>query len=427
MMQKAVYIVDGARSPFLKMRNRQGEFSASDLAVQVGRALLKRQKISISQIDEMVIGCVMPQPHEANIGRLIALRLGCPESMPAYTVQRNCASGMQAVDNACQDILMGRANLVLAGGAEAMSQAPLMYSKAMANWLMALSSAKNFPAKMQTMLKWRPAFLKPIFTLLVGLTDPLVNLSMGQTAENLIYRFGITRGQLDEFSALSHERVTQAQTQHAFSEIISLFSDRGECFQFDDGVRGDSTPEKLAQLKPFFDKKFGTVTAGNSSQISDGSALLLLASEQAVKDYQLPVLAKITDSAWAGVSPSEMGLGPVMATQKLLSQNNIQGSDIDYWEINEAFAGQVLACTHAMRNPEFCKTQFNSDQIVADISSDRLNIDGGAVALGHPVGASGARIVLHLAHILKRTQANRGIASICIGGGQGGAMLIERV
>lgn len=426
-MQKAVYIVDGARSPFLKMRNRQGDFSASDLATQVGRALLKRQPISIQDIDEMVIGCVMPQPHEANIARVIALRLGAPERMPAYTVQRNCASGMQAIDNACQDILMGRANLVLAGGTEAMSQAPVMYSKIMANWFMALNSARSVPDRIKTLLRWRPAFLKPIFTLMVGLTDPLVNLSMGQTAENLIYRFGITRQQLDEFSAQSHERVSQAQVAQAFSEIVSIFSDRGDCFQLDDGVRADTTVEKLGQLKAFFDKKFGTVTAGNSSQISDGSALLLLASEKAVQQYQLPVLAKISACAWAGVSPSEMGLGPVMATQKLLQENQLSSSQIDYWEINEAFAGQVLACTHAMRNAEFCKTQCHSDQIIADIPNDRLNIDGGAVALGHPVGASGARIVLHLAHILRRTQTNKGIASICIGGGQGGAMLIERV
>lgn len=422
-----VYIVDGARTPFLKAKGKPGPFSASDLAVKAGKELLGRQFFPPTAIDEVVVGCVMPSPEEANIGRLIALRLGCGQSIPAWTVQRNCASGMQALDSAAKDIALGRCDLVLAGGTESMSRAPLLYNEGMTNWLAGLASAKGFKAKFKEWLRFKPAYLKPVIALLKGLSDPYVNLSMGQTAENLAYRFHITREQMDKFSLESHQLAAAGQEHHHFGEVMSVFGNSGDFYIADDGIRNDSSMEKLAKLKPFFDKTFGSVTAGNSSQVSDGAALLLLASKEAVQKYQLPVLARIVDVEWAGLDPAEMGLGPVYATSKLLQRYNMQMNDIDYWEINEAFAAQVLGCLAAWESEEYCRQYLGLNHAMGTLDRSKLNVDGGAVALGHPVGASGARIVLHLAQVLKRENAKNGIATICIGGGQGGAMLIENV
>lgn len=422
--KREVYIVDGARTPVLKARGRPGPFSASDLAVQAGRELLARQPFLPTELDQVIMGCVMPSENEANIARIIALRLGCGKSVPAWTVNRNCGSGMQALDSAAKDIALGRSNLVLAGGTEAMSRAPLLFNVDMVRWLADLQAARSLPQRLRVMLKFKPHFLKPIIALMFGLSDPIVGLNMGQTAEILAYQFGITREQMDEFSLRSHQLALAAQNKN-LAEVVPIFSPQGQLYEFDDGVRQDSSMEILAKLKPFFDKKFGLVTAGNSSQISDGAAMLLLASEEAVKKYHLPILGRIVDTQWAGLDPEVMGLGPVFATTPLLQRQKLALQDIDYWEINEAFAAQVLACLAAWQDDAFCQKQLGLEAALGAINPDRLNVDGGAVALGHPVGASGARIVLHLLEVLKARQAKRGIATLCIGGGQGGAMLVE--
>lgn len=427
-LRREVYIVDGVRTPFLKARGKPGLFSASDLAVSAGKELLARQPFAPSELDEVILGCMMPSPEEANIARLVALRLGCGKAVPAWTVQRNCASGMEAIDNALKDIATGRHDLVLAGGTEAMSRAPLLFNNSMVNWLSGFSNAKTFTGKLKQFSQFRPGYLKPVIALLKGLNDPVVNLSMGQTAENLAYRFAISREQMDAFAVESHQKVAQAQDNNFFTHMVKpVYATNGQYFIADDGVRRDSTLEKLATLKPFFDKKFGNVTAGNSSQVTDGAALLLLASKEAVQKYKLPVLAKIADVQWAGLDPAEMGLGPVYASTALLKRYNLRLDDIDYWEINEAFAAQVLACVAAWESESYCRDFLGLEGAFGTLNLNRLNIDGGAVALGHPVGASGARIVLGLTHILKRNNAQRGVATICIGGGQGGAMLIENV
>ncbi|OAI48864.1 acetyl-CoA acetyltransferase [Gammaproteobacteria bacterium SCGC AG-212-F23] len=422
-----VYIVDGARTPFLKARAKPGPFAAADLAVMAGRALLTRQPFLPSDLGEVILGCVMPSADEANIARIVALRLGCGKAMPAWTVQRNCASGMQSIDSAVKDIMLGRHDLVLAGGTEAMSHAPLLFNQAMTNWIGNFSSAKTMGAKAKVMLQFRPYFFAPVIALLKGLSDPTVNLSMGKTAEIVAYRFGITREQMDEFALRSHQQVIEAQDKHYFADVVPIFSNQGECFVADDGVRRDTTLEKLAALKPYFDKKFGSVTAGNSSQITDGAAVLLLANKDAIKKYKLPVLARIIDTQWAGVDPAEMGLGPVYASTKLLQRQKMGLSDIDFWEINEAFAATVLGCIAAWQSDEYCREFLGLNKAFGTLNINQLNVDGGAIALGHPVGASGARIVLRLVNILKRKKAKRGMATICIGGGQGGAMLIENV
>ncbi len=426
--QAPVYVVDGSRTPFLRAAGKPGPFLASDLAVYAARQLIARLPIEPKQFDEVILGCVMPGPDEANIARLVSLRLGCDESVPAFTVQRNCASGMQALDTAARNISSGQSDLVLAGGTESMSHAPLLFGQSMVNWLAAWSRAKGIVRRGRTLMKLRPAFFIPIIGLLRGLRDPVVGMSMGSTAENIAHRFDISREMMDEYAMRSHHRLAKGQESGYFTdEIEAIYSSDGSYYEHDNGVRADSSMEKLARLKPVFDKHFGKVTAGNSAQITDGAALLVLASERAVNKYNLPILGKIIDSQWAGLDPAQMGLGPVHAMTPIMQRNSFNLNEIDCWEINEAFAGQVLACLAAWNDTDYCQNELNLDGALGSLNQEKLNVDGGGVSLGHPVGASGARIVLHLLHTLKRQGKQRGMASLCIGGGQGGAMLVESV
>ena len=418
-----IYVVDGARTPFLKSKNTPGPFAASDLAVQAGRALLLRQPFAPTDLDEVILGCAAPSPDEVNIGRVIALRLGCGEKVPGWTVMRNCASGMQSLDSAIANIQCGRSNLVLAGGTDALSRAPLLFSDAMVRWLSNWYATKSVGQKLAALRGFKLGFLAPVLGIVKGLTDPVVGLMMGQTAENLAWKFGITRRQMDEFAAESHRRVLEGRAAGHYGEIVPLVDAQGTIYAEDDGVRDDSTPERLAKLRPVFDKPYGNVTAGNSSQITDGAALLLLASENAVKRWNLTPLGRITDSQWAGLDPAQMGLGPVHASTPILQRHGLGLNDVDAWEINEAFAAQVLGCLAAWEDDTYCREQLGLENAMGSLDRAKLNADGGAIALGHPVGASGARIVLHLLHRLQPGQ--KGIASICIGGGLGGAMLVE--
>jgi acetyl-CoA C-acetyltransferase len=295
----------------------------------------------------------------------------------------------------------------------------------MVNWLAKLQRSKTVGSKLQALARFRPNFLVPVISLLKALTDPVVNMSMGQTAEELAFRFGISREQMDEFALQSHQLVMQAQSDGLLEETFPLYADDGSVYEQDDGVRPDISLEKLAGLKPAFEK-YGNITAGNSSQITDGAALLVLASEEAVEKYQLPVLAQIKDIEWAALDPSIMGLGPVYAMTPILLRNQLALNDIDHMEINEAFAAQVLACLKAWEEADFCRQQFNLDAPLGEMDKTRLNPEGGAIALGHPVGASGARLVLHCAKMMERKNLKNAMASLCIGGGQGGAILLEK-
>jgi acetyl-CoA C-acetyltransferase len=419
-----VFVIDGARTPFLKARNEPGPFSATDLAVQAGRALLLRQRFAPSDLDEVILGCAAPAADEANIGRIAALRLGCGHRVPGWTVMRNCASGLQAVDSALVNIRAGRADLVLAGGTDALSRAPLLFSEAMVRWLARLRSARGF-ARLAALRGFRPAYLAPVIGLLKGLTDPVVGLSMGQTAENLAWRFSIDRLAMDAYAAESHRRALAGRAAGAFAEIVPLIGADGTVYASDDGVREDSTLDRLGKLKPVFDRPYGNVTAGNSSQVTDGAAWLLLASQRAVDRYGLSPLARLVDSGWAGLDPAEMGLGPVHAATPLLLRNGLALADLDLIEINEAFAAQVLGCLAAWESDDYCRRVLGLERALGGIERTRLNVDGGAIAIGHPVGASGARIVLHLIGALRARGLRRGLAAICIGGGQGGALLVE--
>ena len=424
--RRRVHVVDGARTPFLKARTGQGPFTGSDLAVNAGRALLLRQPFAPDAFDEVIIGAALPSADEANIARVISLRLGCGNGVPAWTVMRNCASGLQALDSAAVNMMAGRADLVLAGGTDAMSHAPLLFRAAMVNWLAQWYAAKSFGQRATLATKFRISYLAPVIALLRGLTDPVVQLSMGSTAEIVAKRFGITRTMMDEYAVESHRRTAFAQDNGRLTEVEPLYGPDGTVYAQDDGVRRDSSVEKLAKLKPVFDRHYGNVTAGNSSQVTDGAAMLVLASDEAVAKYGLEPLGRIVDTHWGALDPSEMGLGPVHAITPLLRRHGYTWDDIDAVEVNEAFAAQVLGCLAAWESDDYCRTHLGLDHAFGKLDRARLNVDGGAIAVGHPIGASGARVALHALKVLERTGGKRAVASLCIGGGQGGAMLFER-
>src|SRR5512134_1282603 len=300
MFSKPIYVVDGARTPFLKSKNRPGPFAAADLATQAGRALLARQSFAPDELDEVILGCAAPSVDEVNIGRVAALRMGCGEKVPGWTVMRNCASGMQALDSGISNILAGRSSLVLAGGVDALSRAPLLYGDRMVLWFSNLAASRSTGQRLAQFARLPiRSLLSPVIGIMKGLTDPMVGLLMGQTAENVAYRFGITRAEMDEFSVRSHERVIRAQDQGTLSpgggEVEPLYDTKGNVYTLDDGVRSDASLHNLAKLKPFFDRKFGNVTPGNSSQITDGAAWLILASDDVVRKNDLKPLGRILD------------------------------------------------------------------------------------------------------------------------------------
>lgn len=427
-MTRPVYLVDGARTPFLKARGKPGPFTPVDLAVQCGRPLLARQPFDRTAFDLVILGCVNVIADEMNPARVAALRLGLGEEMVAFTMQINCGSGMQSIDTAFRYIREGTHEMILAGGAEALSHTPLVLRQSAVEWFGEMSRAKGPLDQAKAMTGLRPEFFKPLIGLERGLTDPISDLNMGQTAEVLAHRFGIDRKTADAYAMESHHRLARAQREGWLDdEVMPVFTRDGEAYEHDDGVRPDSDMESLAKLNPAFEKPYGKVTPGNSSQITDGASWVIVASEAAVEEHGLTPMARIVDSEWAGLDPAVMGLGPVLCATPLAQRNDLGLEDIDLWELNEAFAAQVLSCLAAWKDDDFCREVLGLEGAFGAPDRDDLNVDGGAISLGHPVGTSGNRIVLHLANAMRRRGDKRGIATECIGGGLGGAMLLEAV
>ena len=427
-MTRPVYLVDGARTPFLKARGQPGPFTPVDLAVQCGRPLLARQPFDPRLFDLVILGCVNVIADEMNPARVAALRLGLGEAMVAFTVQINCGSGMQSIDTAYRYVRAGQHEMILAGGTEALSHAPLVLRQGAVEWFGRMSQAKGAMERARALAGVRPEFFKPVVGLERGLTDPVTDLNMGQTAEILAFRFGIDRKTADAYAMESHHRLARAQQEGWLEdEVMPAFDTDGNAYLADDGVRPDSDMEGLAKPRPAFEPPYGKVTAGNASQITDGASWVIVASEQAVETHGLTPLARIADSEWSALDPSVMGLGPVLCATAIAQRHDLSVDDVGLWELNEAFAAQVLACLAAWDDPGFCRQVLGLEDAFGRIDRDRLNVDGGAISLGHPVGTSGNRIVLHLANAMKRLDRKNGIATECIGGGLGGAMLLEAV
>jgi acetyl-CoA C-acetyltransferase/acetyl-CoA acyltransferase len=428
-MRERIAIIGGFRTPMGKAGGSLKNISADDLAVRVVKELIIRTGIDINKIDEVIFGNVANPGNAANIARVIALKAGLPEHIPAFTVHRNCASGMEAVTNAANKIWAKSAEIILVGGTESMSNIPLMFNHKMTGLFAKLFKAKTIWQKLCAVSKFRLNFLAPIIGIEQGLTDPVSGMIMGCTAEAVAKKFAITRQEQDELSVLSHNRAEAATKNGIFKdEIIPIFNNdeqNNKMIELDEGIRNGQNTTGLAKLKPYFEKETGTVTVGNSSQITDGAATMIVMSESKAKELGLEPLGYLKDFSYCGLEPDLMGLGPVYATSKVLDKTGLSLADMELIEMNEAFAAQVIGCERAFASDNFCKKNLGKDKALGVINRDITNVNGGGIALGHPVGMTGSRIILHLLRELKRRNKNRGLATLCIGGGQGGACILE--
>lgn len=417
-------VLAGCRTPQAKAFGKLNDVSAVELGVAAVKETLFRATVSSEQLDEVVFGNVAGPPDAANIARVIALTAGVPHSKIAHTVNRNCASGMEAIISAWQALAGGRAELIVAGGAESMSGIPLFASQKTKAKLLQLSRCKTLGSKLAALMKFRPSDLKLIAGIELGLTDPTCGLNMGQTAEILAEQFSISREEQDAFALESHRKAVDA-TQRCFmsGEILPMRVGDTE-LKYDVGPREGQSMEQLAKLRPIF-KASGTVTAGNSCPLTDGATALLLAQEDNFSRYVSEPLGFVSAYTIAGCDPTKMGLGPVFATAKLLTQTGLRLNDFDLIEINEAFAAQVLACAEAFNSRTFAQQHLGQNEAVGSLDFSKLNVNGGAIALGHPVGATGARLILTLLRALRERGLHRGLATLCVGGGQGVAMMVE--
>jgi acetyl-CoA acetyltransferase family protein len=421
-----IAIVEGIRTPFAKAFGALAAVPAHELGVAVARAVLERADIRPEQVDQVVFGNAAVPPDAPNIARVIALLAGIPQDRIAHTVQRNCASGMEAITTAAQIIQLGEAKTVLAGGTESMSQIPLLYSPEATAQFLKLGRAKGWRQRLSALLQFRPRHFRPVPAVKLGLTDPVSGLNMGETAEVLAEEFGVSREEQDALALESHRRVIVAQQRCILGEEIVPVSAKGheEPLKQDVGPRADQSLEALAKLKPVF-KPGGSVTAGNSCSITDGAAAVVVMSGEAARAQGRRPLGYLRAFQYAGCDPRRMGLGPVFATSKLLERTGLTLREIELIEMNEAFAAQVIANERAFASRQFAEKELSRSEPLGTIDRDRLNVNGGAIALGHPVGATGTRLVITLLKELRRRGLQRGLATLCVGGGQGAALLLE--
>ncbi len=427
-MKERIAIIDGLRTPIAKAGGKFKDIQAESLGAHIVQELALRVGIPFEQYDEVIMGNVSQPGHAANVARVIALEAGFPDSTIAYTVHRNCASGMESITSAAAKIIAGDGEIFLCGGVESMSNIPLMYSDKMKDLFEALFKSKTISEKIYTLTHFRPRYLKPIVGLMQGLTDPVSGLMMGSTAEVLAQDFGISRDEQDQFALESHKKAEAAIKAGRFKEEISPLvydTKEGKIMEDDDGVRFGQNMKALGKLRPFFDRKNGTVTAGNSSQVSDAAAAVVLMSESKAKQMGLEPLGYLSHYAYAGLEPKRMGMGPSYATAKVFSKSKLSLKDIDLIEMNEAFAVQALANVIAFDSKAYAKEHLGRNTALGSIDMTTFNVNGGAVALGHPVGMTGTRLVIHTLKELRRRDKNRGLATLCIGGGQGASLILE--
>ncbi len=427
-MSSRIAVVAGVRTPYTRAGSVLKEFSAVDLGRLATAELIARTGIDPAAVDSVIMGNVAQPPDAANVARVIGLYAGIPERTPAYTVHRNCASGIQSVVSASQSIKTGEAEIVVAGGVESMSNIPFFITPDLQEIVTRYQRAGSIKDKIAALGKIRPRHLIPRIGLMLGLTDPTCRLNMGQTAEVLARELDITRQAQDELSLLSHQRAATAHADGKFAdEIMPVFPPPKfeEAVVFDNGIRTKQTMEALAKLRPVFEKKYGTVTAGNSSQITDGGAVVLVTSEKTAGKLGLEPLGFIIDHAFAGLAPKRMGLGPSYSTSIVLEKSGVDFSDIGLIEMNEAFAAQMIANEKVFAEDRLSE-HFLGRKAIGAIDRGIMNVNGGAIAMGHPVGSSGTRLILTLLLEMRRRSVDMGLATLCVGGGQGAAVLLER-
>ncbi|MBK7961999.1 MAG: thiolase family protein [Bdellovibrionales bacterium] len=438
-----VVIVEGVRTPFAKSGTKLKKVHPAELGQVALRELIAKTNLDVNLIDEVIIGNTGNPVDAVNIGRVVALNAGIPQKTSAYTVHRNCASALESISNGYEKIRSGTMDVVVAGGTENMSQMPTLLPQKIQDIFDKLFMAKSPSQALPLAGKLLGAELKqikalltgnmkdeyfPVISVMQGLTDPFAGINMGQTAEILAKEFGISRVMQDEFALRSHNLAVKATKEGRMKAEIVPFPlppDYKEILTEDIGPRDGQTMEALAKLKPFFDRQTGSITVGNACPLTDGAAMVLLMSREKAEALGYKPYARIRSYGFAGLEPERMGLGPVYATPVALKRAGLNFSDFGLIELNEAFAAQVLACAKAFESDEFAKTKLGLGGKVGAVDLEKLNVNGGAIALGHPVGATGTRLVITLMKEMQRRQVQFGLATLCIGGGQGGAMILE--
>jgi len=427
-MKERIAIIDGVRTPMDKAGGRLRHISADDLAVYAIKDLILRTALDVSEVDELILGNVAQPANAANIARVAALKAGIPQAVPAYTVCRNCASGMESITTAGNKILAGESRVIIAGGTESMSNIPFLFGRRMTDFFRRLQKAKKPFEKLKILLGFRPRYLRPEIAVIQGLTDPISGLIMGRTAEVLAREFHITREEQDKYALMSHKRAVRAIREGVFRDEITpvpLPPDFSRIMDTDGGPRENQSMEALAKLRPYFEPVTGTVTVGNSCPITDGAAAVLVMKESEAKKRDLKPLGFLKSYAYASLEPERMGLGPVYAFSRLADKSGITLKDIELIELNEAFAAQVLADQRAFASAEFASRYLGKPKALGELNLDIVNIHGGAIALGHPVGMTGTRLVIHVLRAMRAAKKQTGLATLCVGGGQGAALLLE--
>ncbi len=425
---KEVVIIDGFRTPYAKAGTAFKDVHPVDLGAAIVKEVIARTGIDRELIDEVIVGNAGMPAEAANIARVIALRAGIPQRIPAYSVQRNCASGMQAAASAYTQILAGMSEIALVAGVESMSSYAFYMKKKLRDAITTVQRSRSIGAKVRAVCSLQPRDFIPVPGLTEGLTDPISGLIMGETAEVLVRDFGITRHEQDELALMSHQRWTAAQSAGKFKDEVAPFyvPPKFEAVEEDIGPRKNQSMEALQKLPPYFDKRFGTVTAGNSSPITDGAAAAIIMSAERAKQLGYKPLGFIKAFAFAGFDPSRMGISPLFSTHKALKLAGMTMKNIELIELNEAFAAQIIAVERAAVSKEYFAKHLPGEEPIGEFRRDIMNVNGGAMAVGHPVGSSGLRIVLTLLKEMERRGLSIGLATLCIGGGQGGTMIVER-
>jgi len=424
-MSREVVVVDGLRTPYARAGTELKDVSAAELGRIVVTELLARTGFDAAGLDQVIFGNIAQPPDAVNVARVSALRAGVPPNVPAFTVNRLCGSGLESIVEAYYRIASGDAEAIVAAGVESMSNIPLLYSRESQEVFTEVFTARDLPARIAAASRFRPRHFVPEIGLQMGLTDPVCGLNMGETAEVLAKEHGITREEQDAFALRSHQRVTMARQKLAEEIVPVPIPPKYDAMSTrDNGVRENQTMEALSKLKPYFDRKFGTVTAGNSSQITDGGAATLVMSASAARERGYRPLGRLRGFAFCALEPERMGLGPAVATPLALKRAGVSWSDIGLIEINEAFAAQVLACARVFPSAAW-HAQYHTEGPIGEIDWEKTNVNGGAIALGHPVGSSANRLVTTLLREMRRRGTALGLATMCIGGGQGGAAVLE--
>lgn len=439
-----VVIVEGVRTPFAKSGSVLKKVHPADLGKVALKELIARSNLDVNLVEEVIIGNTGNPVDSVNISRVVALSAGIPQKTSAYTVHRNCASALESISQGFDKIRSGMVDVVVAGGTESMSQMPTLLPPKIQGIFDKLFTAKGPGQALPLLWSLLKADLKqikalltgnmkddyfPVISIMKGLTDPFVGINMGQTAEILAKEWGLSREEQDRFALRSHQLASAAMKNGRFKEEIApvfLAPDYKEVISEDVGPRDTQTMEALAKLKPFFDKQTGTITAGNACPITDGAAMVLLMSREKAQALGYKPVAKIVSYGFAGLEPERMGLGPVYSTPVALKRAGLTMKDIGLVELNEAFAAQVMACQKAFDSHSFAREKLGLSEKIGEVSNDILNPNGGAIALGHPVGATGTRLVVTLMKEMKHKKVQYGLATLCIGGGQGGAMILEQ-